>query len=138
VAVQPPEALLCFDLEASRATQDLGDVLWARGREEDRNDPLVLTSGVIELLAQNVALPGYPEAFAWLVGGSEAALIGLGANHQDEIRFVDSSSAPAGPTLRWCRLVLIEPGVNPMVTEPVAECQHPILMLWGIMAVADE
>src|SRR6185369_14767513 len=78
------------------------------------------------------------KAAAWFLGAAEAALIGPRADHQDEIRLLDAVCAPPRPAFRWRGLVLIDPGIDAVCAQPVADRQDAVLVLRGVVAVAQE
>jgi hypothetical protein len=74
-----------------------------------------------------------------LLVAPETAVVGFGANRQDEIGLIKSVDRPTGPAFGWSAgHVLIELGIEAVLTEPLGQGEHPVCMLRGVMAIADE
>jgi len=109
-----------------------------RGIEENRQELAVVRSRVIEDLGHRRTLPADAQALAGLLVTVEAAMVGLGADDQDEIGLLDHAGRPARPALGRRGLILIQLHRDAFAAQPVAKGQHAVHVLPGIVAVADE
>jgi hypothetical protein len=72
-----------------------------------------------------------------LLVAPETAVVGFGANRRDEIGLIKSVEHPTGPAFgRSAGHILIERGIETVLTEPLGQGEHPVCMLRGVMAIA--
>jgi hypothetical protein len=70
---------------------------------------------------------------------TEAPVVGLGANQQDEIGTGQLVAHPAGPAFQRRPLnLLVDLGVDAIGTEAFGQGQHPFPMFWRVVAITDE
>jgi hypothetical protein len=108
------------------------------GGKEDWDELCIPSPRVVDLLGYDMALPANAKPSPRLFNSTEAALVGLRANHKDKVRFLDLSCIPARPALRRAYLILVEPSRDPVVPQAVAERQDPVFVLHGVVAVAQK
>jgi hypothetical protein len=65
-------------------------------------------------------------------------LVGLGADHENELGFLKLIAAPAWPALGRRELVLVNPAINAVVAQAFAEVPDAVFVVCRIVAVADE
>src|SRR6516164_11227893 len=81
--------------------------------EKDRHEPLRPTFRVVNGQGDELSFKVYPFALVRLFVAAEAAVVGFGANRQDEIGPIESVQNPAGRAFGWrAGHVLIELGVD--------------------------
>jgi hypothetical protein len=62
----------------------------------------------------------------------------MGSTIEDKIGCLDFSLHPLRPALSGSRIVLVDQGINPVLAQTIGEGQHPVLVLRGVVAVAEE
>src|SRR4051812_11335721 len=107
--------------------------------ENDGDEPRVALL-IVEITVDDAA---FPEHAAALVGRDlpfDAVEIGLRADHDHEFRvfWPKLLLAPPRPALGRAGLVLIQLGVDAVLAKLIGEPQHPLRVLFAVVAVADE
>src|SRR4051812_14984404 len=64
--------------------------------------------------------------------------IRLGTDYHHELRFTYARLAPFRPTLGRRLTILVDPGIDAVITQTIGESQDPFLVRRAVMAVADE
>lgn len=121
------------------SAQRLRDVSRVVRVEEDGDELQSPAARVVVLLRDEHALEVDSLALPGLLMPAESAVIGFGADQQDEIRFVQLVEHPSRPSLgRRAVDVLVQPSVDAVLAKPFGEREHPLLVLGRVMTVADE
>ena len=119
----------------------VGDVRRLRaGKQEDRDEPrAAVVDPFVDRVVDEVPFPVHAEALTWLLQPHEAAAVGLGADHQDELGLIEVLLHPAGPALRRRGVdVAVEDHVDPAIAEGVGQGEDAVGMLVGVVAVAEK
>jgi hypothetical protein len=138
MAIKAEVPFICSSVITGRPTKEIGHILYEGWGENNRHKFSISPPGLIELDSKNVTFPDDSETKPLLFSQSEPALIYFRAQYENKVGFSDLSSAPAGPTLRWRDLVLVNPSVYSIRSQSVAERQDPIFVFLGIMTVTEE
>ena len=110
-----------------------------RAGEQDRDEPRAAGLVVVDPVVDQAPFPAHPEALTGLLLAHDAAAVGLGADHQDELGLVEVPVHPAGPALRRRRVdVPVEDHVDPAVAEGVGQGEDAGGVLVRVVAVAEE
>ena len=106
--------------------------------EQHGNEAPVRASGVVEVLANEAALPAdaTPHGRCFVI--LDAAAIGLGADHQHPVGVADVFLHPERPALFGEGLVLVQDGVDPVLAELVGELEDAVGMLVRVVTIANE
>jgi hypothetical protein len=121
------------------STHRLGNSLLVSRIEEHGHELEGRAPGVVDGVGDDGPFPVDALAFPWLLVPAEAAIVGRGADQQDELGQVESVEHPARPLLRRGAVdVLVEVGVDAVRTQSLREGKDPLAVRLGVVAVADE
>jgi hypothetical protein len=117
----------------------VGDVRGLRAGEQDGDEPDAAGLTVGDAVVDQRALPTHASTLTWLLLAHDAAAVGRGADHQDELGRVEVPLHPAGPALRRRGVdVPVEDHVDPAVAQGIGQVEDAGGVLGRVVAVADE
>ena len=142
VAVEPLEARVghveITDAVEGVPLDGVGDMGGLAPLEQDRDETGTTRLIVVNAVADQIPLPPDAETLAGLLLPHDAASVGLGADHQDEVRLIDARIHPERPALVGSGDVLIEDDLEPAVSQGVCQVEGALGMLRRVMAIADK
>ena len=137
--MQPDVVLLRVKNVASMNPKRFRDKWHVGVRKEDRNKLLRLTPGLVHLGCDQLSLPIRPLSSVRLPVATEALVICLRADDQNEVCPIQSVEHPARPAfLRRALDILVNLDLHAIAAHSFRQLKHAIFVLRGIVAVADE
>ena len=117
----------------------VGDVRGLRAGEQDRDEPRAAGLIVVDAVVDQLPFPAHAQALTGLLQAHDAAAVGLGADHQDELGLVEVPVHPAGPALlRRGMDVPVEDHVDPAIAEGIGQGEDAVGVLVRVVTVAEE
>ena len=118
----------------------VGDVRGLRaGKQKDREEPRTAGLVVVDPVADQAPYPANPKALTRLLLAHDAAAVGLGADHQDELGLIEVPLHPVGPALRRRGVdVAVEDHVDPAVAQGIGQGEDAGGVLARVVAVTEE
>jgi hypothetical protein len=126
------------DIVERRTPQNEGDEFEIFRAKGDGDEFLVPGLVIVNRLDDGIAFKSHTLPFSGKFLAVESALIGLGANNENELGFLDLVEAPLGPALGRSLFIAVNAGVDPVGSELLRELQYKFHVFVGIVAVADE
>ncbi len=122
-----------------RRSKRFGDELLLVIRKQDRRELQSRAPGIVDSLRDQRAFPVNALTFARLFFSTEPAVVGLRADHQNEVCFVQLIEHPSWPALSGRAVqIAIEACLNPVVPKPLRKSEDLIPMGVRVVAVADK
>ena len=144
MAVEPLEIRVSGDVENTDAVvgvplDGVGNMGGLAPLQQDRDETGTARLIVVNAVVDQTPLPPDAEALAGLLLPHDAASVGLGADHQDEIRLIEARLHPERPALVGSGVdVLIEDDLEPAVSQSICQVEDVFDMLRRVMAIADK
>jgi hypothetical protein len=106
--------------------------------KEDRDESLNRRVGLVEEGIDELGFPQDTPALARLLAPLHASAVGFRTDKEDEVGLLNLQINPERPPLRRGRCVLVDHGIHTLLSQPICQAEHPVLVFGCVVAVADE
>jgi hypothetical protein len=104
-----------------------------------RKQCLAGAASVVDFLGDDGAFPVDTPTLAGLLPASEAAIVGFGADQQDEVGPIELTRIQRGqPCAGVAVQVLVQGGLDPVRPQPFRQTEDALTVRGPVVAVADE